>query len=148
FEAATPLPRPAAARYTACALAEAGYAVLASSRLVPADADDAAAADGGKGGRTSQLPLRQQQQQQQQQQRRQQQKLALLHELEVYTVNGRRTARVSGLTGAVRCLTTAGRGELLVIGGDRLMLEARTTADLHPIWSLDPSSWATIDCFS
>lgn len=72
----------------------------------------------------------------------------LVNELEVYTVNGLLTARVSGLPGAVRCLSTAGRGELLVVGGDRLMLEVRTMASLAPVWSLDPGSWVTIDCFS
>lgn len=126
--AAAPVP-PAlpAARYTACALGEAGYCVLASSRLL-----SAAAAGSGNGDSevtAEAAPV-------------------LVHDLEVYTVNGLLTARVSGMSGAVRCLSTVGRGELLVVGGDRLMLEIRTTASLAPVWSLDPTSWATIDCFS
>ncbi|CAB1115756.1 unnamed protein product [Ectocarpus sp. CCAP 1310/34] len=108
-----------AARYTACALGETGYCALASSRLAAGDEPGAAAAV-----------------------------LLPVHELEVYTVNGLLTARVSGLSGAVRCLSTAGRGELLVVGGDGLMLEVRTMASLAPVWSLDPESWVTIDCFS
>lgn len=106
-----------AIRYTACALVETGFAVLGSSRL------DASFAE---------PPFM---------------NPRYVHELEVYTVNGRRTSMVSGLSGAVRCLSTTGRGELLVIGGDRLMLEVRTTAELRPVWSLDPTSWATIDRF-
>ena len=132
---APPLPPPAvqpqlpAARYTACALGETGYCVLASSRLV------APSAAGGSGaGRAATEPAAE--------------PGALLHELEVYTVNGLLTARVSGMPGAVRCLSTAGRGELVVVGGERLMLEVRTTASLAPVWSLDPASWATIDTFS
>lgn len=126
-------PSAKAIRYTACALAESGYAVLAGSRLVvaaPADADGDGGGGGvgvGRGGG---------------------ERLALSHELEVYTVNGRRTARVAGMSGAVRCLSTTGRGELVIVGGDGLMLEVRTTVDLAPVWSLDPNSWATIDCFS
>ena len=109
-------PSPPAARFTACALAEGGYAALAFSRLIrPAGALA-------------------------------EHRWELSHEVEVFTVNGRRTARVAGLGGAVTCLSTTGGGELLVIGGEGLMLEVRVTADLAPVWSLDPSGWATMDC--
>lgn len=117
-------PEAPATRYTACALAEAGYAALAGSRPT---APVVVETDGGMDAAAVTVPV--------------------THELEVYTVNGRLTARVAGMTRAVRCLSTAGRGELLVVGGERLMLEIRTTADLAPVWSLDPHSWATIDCF-
>lgn len=117
-------PEPPATRYTACALAESGYAALAGSRPTAAVVVET---DGSMDATAAAVPVS--------------------HELEVYTVNGRLTARVAGMTRAVRCLSTAGRGELLVIGGERLMLEVRTTADLAPVWSLDPHSWASIDCF-
>lgn len=112
---------PPAIRYTACALAEAGYAALAGSRQTPELLAD---------GRSSA------------------EEALVSHELEVYTVNGRRTAKLAGVDRAIRCLSTAGRGDLLVIGGEGLMLEVRTTVDLAPLWSLDPHSWATIDTFS
>lgn len=110
-----PSRQPTAMRFTACALADGGYAAVAGSRLVPAH-----------------------------------RKLwEISHEVEVFTVNGRRTGRVAEMGGAVRWLSTTGRvGELLVIGGEGLMLEVRVTADLSPVWRLDPESWATIDCFS
>lgn len=125
-------PQLPAARYTACALGETGYCVLASSQLV-APPPVAAGAGGSEAAAAVAAAA---------------EPGALLHELEVYTVNGLLTARVSGLSGAVRCLSTAGRGELVVVGGDRLMLEVRTTASLAPVWSLDPTSWASIDTFS
>lgn len=143
----TPFPRLPGTRYTACALTEAGYAALAGSRLVVAGGSETTSALTASS-RVQESQPHIGQHQQQQQHPREEDALMLVHDLEVYTVNGRRTAKVSGLSGAVRCLSTAGRGELLVVGGDRLMLEVRTTADLVPVWSLDPNSWATIDCFS
>lgn len=75
-------------------------------------------------------------------------RVTIRHEIAVYTVNGRCTARIRDMTRAIRCLLTVGRGELLVVGGEKLMVEVRTTADLAPVWSLNPSSWANIESLS
>ncbi|CAM9430651.1 unnamed protein product, partial [Choristocarpus tenellus] len=129
----------AAVQYTACALGLTGYAALASSSLswsdlvvgqggasaglVPGSSEGLLADAAGvsnKGG-------------------------SVQHALEVFTVNGRRTARLVPMARGVRCLSVVGRGELLVIGGEGLLLEVRTMADLAPLWGLDPHSWTSID---
>lgn len=107
-----------AVTYSACTLAAGGYAIVAGSRQSEAITSNGLSSP------------------------------TISHELVVHTVNGRCTARIDGMTHAVRCLSTVGRGELVVVGGEALMLEVRMAADLTPVWSLDPTSWARIESFS